>query len=185
MGPFFIADTLFDDENAIKYYRRPFKDVDDMNDVLISNILEKLDCNANKPYYPSPKDPFKLFMLGDIGNPEYVYRLIDKLNAQELWTTITIIKGDTDSDSYVYTNDYGIDYIKYPIIYDNCILSHEPIPYIPQESYFLNIHGHTHSLRYGNGGGWFEGNRYYNVSVDSTGYRPVSLERIRKELFLS
>jgi calcineurin-like phosphoesterase family protein len=65
-----------------------------------------------------------------------------------------------------------------------CLLSHQPIDYIPAECPYLNIHGHTHSLSYGLKGsaGWAEGNRYFCASVEQIGYRPVSFEEIAKQI---
>lgn len=188
---FFIADTHFGDDNIIKYYHRPFKDSEEMDEVIFTNIEYQL-CN-----YPSTlSTPHNLFMLGDIGNTNLVYDLLNSCKCGNVgkpmadnalyYVKVIIIKGNHDNviDFYDLIKDYGVEFVEYPIMYKGLWLSHEPITYMPLECPYLNIHGHTHSLRYGNGGSWEEGNRYYNVSVERTKYSPVSLNRIKKELFV-
>ena len=68
---FFTADLHFDDENIIKYYHRPFKDVDEMNQRLIDNIVEKFK-TCKTDYYPTQANPIKFFILGDFGNEDYL-----------------------------------------------------------------------------------------------------------------
>ena len=185
MATYFIADTHFDDENILKYYHRPFKDVNEMNETIYNNIVEKLVAGQS-----SVSNPHKLFMLGDIGNTNFVYDILNncKCGAENgFFVDIMIVKGNHDNyyDFYDLIHDYNVSVSDYPIMVGGCWLSHEPITYMPPECPYLNIHGHTHSLRYGNGGTWADGNRYYNVSVENTNYYPVSMDRIRKELFIS
>ena len=188
---FFIADTHFGDDNIIKYYHRPFKDSEEMDDVISNNIIEKL-C-----MYPSSlSNCHNLFMLGDIGNTNIVYDILNNCKCGNVgkpmaddnsyYVNVIIIKGNHDNycDFYDLIKDYGATFVEYPIMYKGLWLSHEPITYMPQECPYLNIHGHTHNLRYGNGGSWEDGNRYYNVRVERTKYSPISLSRIKKELFI-
>lgn len=183
MATYFIADLHFDDKNILTYYHRPFKDVEEMNQKLIDNIVEKFNtCKSEN--YPTLYNPIKFFILGDYGNEEYLYKIIDRLNDSELWTEMFVVKGNHDKEYLIDIKQYGVGFSKYPIMYEGCWLSHEPIVYIPPECPYLNIHGHTHSLRYGNGGSWSDGNRYYNVSVENTKYYPISLDRIKEELFI-
>ena len=181
---FFIADTHFGDDNIIKYYHRPFKDSEEMDDVIFTNIEHQL-CN-----YPSTlSNPHNLFMLGDIGNTNVVYDIFNNCkyrNENGYFVHIVVVKGNHDNviDFYDLIKDYGVEFVEYSIMYKGLWLSHEPITYMPPECPYLNIHGHTHNLRYGNGGSWDEGNRYFNVSVERTKYSPISLNRIKKELFI-
>ena len=181
---FFTADLHFDDENIIKYYHRPFKDVDEMNQRLIDNIVEKFK-TCKTDYYPTQANPIKFFILGDFGNEDYLYKILDRLIDEELWIEMIVVKGNHDKN-YLLGNDryVGVEFSRYPIMYNGLWLSHEPITYMPSECPYLNIHGHTHNLRYGNGGSWADGNRYYNVSVENTHYYPISLDRIKKEMFI-
>ena len=39
MQTFFTSDTHFDDEYAISYFNRPFKNVDEMNAVMIEKVV--------------------------------------------------------------------------------------------------------------------------------------------------
>lgn len=62
-------------------------------------------------------------------------------------------------------------------------LSHEPVAFLPPEFPYVNIHGHLHYMQHGvPGGKWKDGNRYCNVSVEMTAYKPLSDKDIAKQL---
>lgn len=52
------------------------------------------------------------------------------------------------------------------------ILSHEPIPNLPE--WLFNIHGHDHS-------NWFTGSRHLNVCAEHIDYTPIALTQIIKD----
>jgi len=52
------------------------------------------------------------------------------------------------------------------------ILSHEPIPNLPE--WLFNIHGHDHS-------NWFTGSRHLNLCAEHINYTPVSIASIVKD----
>lgn len=52
------------------------------------------------------------------------------------------------------------------------ILSHEPIPNLPE--WLFNIHGHDHS-------NWFTGSRHLNVCAEHINYTPISIASIIKD----
>ena len=167
---YFISDTHFSDRGILKTFHRPFKDINEMNTSLYHNIVNTLaDKNDT------------LFFLGDAGSGLHMFEYFAMDNIFNLvW-----ILGNHDNCKAVYEL-----FNKYPniIIYNNPImvnglwLSHEPIGCMLPECPYLNIHGHTHSLNYGNGGKWLDGNRYFNVSVENIDYKPISFNEIAKRI---
>ena len=158
---YFIADTHFSDENIIKYYHRPFTNAEGMDHTMIDNWNNKIT------------DDDTVYLLGDVGN----YKILDILLGH-----ITVICGNHDSydemKNYLISNE-NVEVINYEIVKDYCILSHEPLVYLPVDSPYLNIHGHTHIYRYGlDKRLWKEGNRYFCVSAEQVNYTPISKEEI-------
>jgi len=166
---YFISDTHFGDKIMIRVFHRPFNNIDEMNNTIYNNIVNTVSKNDT------------LFFLGDGGsNLEPFERLIVEKNIKLVW-----ILGNHDDPDTINSLIGGYNGIK---IYDNPImvgglwLSHEPIECILPECPYLNIHGHTHLLNYGNGGKWLNGNRYFNVSVEAINYKPISLNDIAKQI---
>lgn len=158
---FYISDLHNGDSNIITYEHRPFKDINHMKDVLISNWNSKVsDCD-------------NVWILGDIGNIEIL---------RELKGIKKIILGNHDNINNIKTNFPDIQVYDYPIMVGALWLSHEPILYMPKELPYLNIHGHIHSFNYGIGNTWEEGKRHFNVSVEKINYTPISRDEIIKLL---
>ncbi len=70
---FFTSDHHFGHANIIKFCNRPFKDVDEMNEVLIERWNEKIKKNDH------------VYHLGDFGmtkNKEMIGRILDRLNGK-------------------------------------------------------------------------------------------------------
>lgn len=158
---YFISDLHNYDSNIITYCRRPFRNCEEMRNVMIERWNNKVKGNDT------------VFLLGDIGDPE----IIGYLHGE-----IVIVTGNHDDYNELKQMYPYIQISKYPIIVDGTILSHEPLEYIPPESPYLNIHGHLHWLQYGMDGNWNDGNRYFNVSVERTGYEPISEIEIVKTI---
>ena len=71
---YFISDTLFNHKNIIKYCNRPFKDVEEMNKVLIENWNNTVtDFNT-------------IFHLGDVAltNESEMKEIISKLKGKKI-----------------------------------------------------------------------------------------------------
>lgn len=129
---FVIADTHFGDKNIIKYEKRPFVNVEDMDEKLISlwnNTVKENDI---------------VFHLGDVG----VYPLpkmkaiIERLNGKKI-----LILGN--HDDYLTLNEWmecGFSEVyKYPIIYNEFIvMQHCPPQYINLETPYFYVYGHVH-----------------------------------------
>lgn len=164
---FFIADTHFDDPNTFMYSRSGmFRDITEMNKTIVDNWNKTVSKND------------EIFLLGDIGNYDYLNYLHGK---------IIIILGNHDNEKELKDCCPDIKYYDRPIFEKWMILSHEPIVYLGPQTPYLNIHGHTHNFSYtsreANGNlDWYSGNRYFNVSCEAVGFKPVSFEEIREAI---
>ena len=160
---YFIADTHFDDANIKMYCRPEFCSVEEMNSCIIKNWNDTVT------------DEDVVDHLGDIGRISFL---------SELKGEIRVIKGNHD-DEMAFREAYpNMRFYDKPIIDGFMILSHEPISFIPKEAPFLNIHGHLHQFEYrcGNSLDWYEGNRYFSVSCELIGYKPISLDEIIQKI---
>lgn len=158
---YFIADLHNYDHNLIVYENRPFADCETMRNEMINRWNETVN------------DSDEIFLLGDIGNPEILLELKGK---------ITIVLGNHDNYDNIINVVGGrqdIEISRYPILVDACLLSHEPLTFMPPECPYLNIHGHTHRFSYGLlNRKWEDGNRYFCVSVEQINYTPISQKEI-------
>lgn len=158
---FLISDPHFYHEKVIAYENRPFKDIKEMNNVIIHNwnsIVNKDD---------------KIFVLGDFGfgSKDSIIKIFKKLKGNKV-----LIMGNHDKRrSYEWWLNIGFKEVyKYPILYNShFLLSHEPINYVPGP--FLNIHGHIHSKSMN------DQKKYYNVSCEAINYTPIDFEIIRDQ----
>lgn len=162
---YFIADTHFGDKNIIKYEGRPFKDVEEMNNVLIENWNNTVGSMDT------------IFVVGDFISDSRYLDIIHKLKGK-----IKIIVGNHDVPLIDDYRRYGnVEVFEYPIILDNFwMVSHEPL-YITENSPYANIFGHIHN----NPMYLTVSIRSYCVCVERNGYKPICFdyikERVRKE----
>ncbi len=77
--PLFISDTHFGHANIIKYSKRPFTDVDHMNESMIANWNSKV------------RSTDTVFHLGDIGFGNNLPKILNRLNGE-----IILIEGNHD-----------------------------------------------------------------------------------------
>lgn len=145
------SDPHYYHNNVIKYCSRPFKDVEEMHEIMIKKHNE----------YISKHD--KVFILGDIsfGGKEDTAKIISQLQG-----SLVLIMGNHDrSKSRTWFLECGFDeVIKYPIILNNSIiLSHEPL-YLNAYMPYVNIHGHLHG----------------NILLDSNAYKEIMTKWISK-----
>ncbi|MFA5559354.1 MAG: metallophosphoesterase [Methanofastidiosum sp.] len=161
-----ISDPHLAHENIIKYCNRPFKNADEMDEVIITNWNDEV------------ADEDTVYMLGDFafgrGSKEKL-----KLYLPQLKGRIILIRGNHDHETVGWYKRYGVADVhggevwKYePYV----LLSHRPYP---TKHPWMNIHGHTHNLMHIHPSGV-----YVNVSVEAIGYKPIDLdeliERVRK-----
>ena len=151
----------FGHSNMIKYENRPFKDIYEMEEVIIRNWNNKI----KKEYY--------VYVLGDVSfyPKEKTKEIINQLNGRKI-----LIMGNHDKrKSTKYWKEVGFeDVSKYPILFDDkYLLSHEPRYEIASSRLYFNIHGHLHSKEVSN-----KPEMFFNVSVERNNYRPVDFEKV-------
>lgn len=171
MKTYIISDTHFNHSNIIKYCNRPFNDVEEMNNIIISNwnnIVNKNDI---------------VYHLGDffLGSKYDLKDIVSRLNG-----TIYLIRGNHDRLTIKSYEDCGIIVLKNaPIILDEykVLLSHRPLPDGMLKNNYINIHGHIHQKRiediYDNN--LYDKNKHINVSCDVVDFKPVLLKNILKD----
>jgi calcineurin-like phosphoesterase family protein len=155
---FFTSDLHFDHTNIIKICNRPFKDVDDMNNSIISNWNKTVG-----------KDD-TVYILGDITmgkSKNKIDGFLNKLNGTKI-----IIKGNHDKENvadYSYLEkSFVVNNINY-----NFIMFHYPIEcWNGRFKNSIHLHGHTHDKEKST-----VKNRY-NVCVEANNYTPVSIDSI-------
>lgn len=166
MAIFLIADTHFDDENAIEYHMRPFNDTDHMNETLVHNWNRVVSYGDT------------VIILGDFTGPEI------ESNKSAEWASLLngdkkFIMGNNDQlsdvemkDSELYDQEYrirkeGTDYY----------CTHKPNS-IPDKWGGWGIHGHSHQLHPQEYPLYDYQNKRINVSCEQIGYTPISLSAI-------
>lgn len=162
---YLIADTHFNHKNVIEYCNRPFKDVEEMNEIMIKNWNEVVG-----------EDDI-VFHLGDFCFSEYIeglsYKdryiktaneLLDKLNGRKY-----LIRGNHDPRWGVIDKCHWEDAYREFIISDEYVLTHRPI-----DTDLINIHGHVHDKMP------FNYDDSFNVSVDVIGFRPIPFSLVEE-----
>ena len=128
----FIADSHFFHKKVIEYCNRPFSNVEEMNNIIISNWNKVV------------KRDDRVFMLGDFAlcGKDKIIDIGQKLNGRKI-----LILGNHDGASLSTYYNAGFEMVsKFPIIFqDFFILSHEPIEFLPLNTPFVNIFGHVHN----------------------------------------
>ena len=165
MGMYFIGDTHFG-HNGVHNFRKDFSSDDEHNDFIFNNIMSV----SNKRN--------DIFLMGDICFDIKYFHYVEEISKN--FNSVKLILGNHDFEraSAPNINDYlnlNISihgFIKYKEFW----LSHAPIH--PEELRGrINIHGHVH---YKN----IDDARYFNVSCENIGFKPISLENIRLKVNL-
>lgn len=158
MSIFFVADTHFSEENIMRYENRPFQDIQEMNDTMITRwnqVVKEEDC---------------VYVLGDFGADKQETTILHQLKGRKY-----LIKGNHDVYSNEYYRSVGFEEVyDYPIIVEGFwILSHEPL-YVNENMPYANLFGHVH------GSPLFKtySKQHYCVSVERTEYAPIAFETI-------
>ena len=177
----FTSDHHFWHEGGIEYNERPFKTVEEMNEVLIKNWNESI----------KPED--KVYILGDFAfaGVAKTTAIIEQLNGYKI-----LIMGNHDYRNHKPEKwqKLGMDVVKNcgRYVKDELTLMLSHFPYagymlddrkfvgMPDECILDNkgeflVHGHVHK-------GWKRRGKMINVGVDVWNFKPVSMQDIINEI---
>ena len=161
MAKFIYSDPHFDSERIIINGKRPFNDVQEMNNALI----ERYNATVGKQDI--------CYWLGDImygATKEKVVKVLSQMHGRKF-----LIMGNHDrGHSENWWRDCGFEKVYSHPIYDAeqyILLSHEPLEEFGNNPPIVNYHGHIHIQDYD-----FQiHNQCINVCVEKTDYKPVPL----------
>lgn len=159
MTIWFTSDLHFFHKNIITFSNRPFKDVDEMNEALVTNWNDRVASGD------------VVYLLGDVS-----FAGKDRTNdvLYRLKGTMHLVRGNHDkklsTDRFASVNDLlEISPNGHPIV-----LCHFPmVSWNKSHHGSWHLHGHTH--------GSYEPpehKRMLDVGVDVHGYKPISLETV-------
>lgn len=162
---FVISDTHFFHYNILKYENRPFDNIVDMNETLISNwnnVVSETDI---------------IYHLGDValGNLEQVTGVLNRLNGIKI-----LILGNHDkSRGKSKWKQLGFREVYDTFSINNFIfLMHQPKFDNKMREGSIIIHGHTHSKKVQH-----EDYTLINACVELTNYSPIRLNNLISEYF--
>jgi calcineurin-like phosphoesterase family protein len=151
----FSSDLHLGHENIIKYCDRPFKNAEEMDEIIINNINRRV------------KDDDLFIIVGDVSfHPD---RYLDKINGIK-W----LIAGNHDNKKYDNLYDFVLrdnldTYLKMKIGRHNCIVTHWPQYYNKNVDYVISGHTHEKYLVDGNN---------VNIGVDQWDFKPLSFNEL-------
>ena len=153
----FISDQHFGHHNIIKYQGRPFSNVKEMDEYMITKHNETV------------KDDDIVYMVGDFcmdTNAERVKKYVSQLKG----TKILILGNHDNLRPFTYVN-IGFQSVHTMLEVEDMVLVHDP----SVASVFFDticVCGHVHRLFQKTG-------NVYNVSVEVNDYTPVSIDTIK------
>jgi calcineurin-like phosphoesterase family protein len=163
---YIISDTHFGHRNIIKYCNRPFKNEDIMDERLVKNWNSVVSESG------------KVVHLGDFAYPwkekdsdELITSYRKALNGN-----IFFLLGNHDKQIRkisFWKGLFNTVRTKPMVIHKHFILSHEPVEILPDGMF--NICGHIHEKT-------IDDPRYFNVSAEQIGYKPIKLSKVMEEL---
>lgn len=165
MNTFFIADTHFGDEAILRYEKRPFSSVEEMDQEMIRRWNEVVG------------DEDLVFHLGDVSSygKEKTKEILSRLRGKK-----HLVLGNHDLD---FTEEewrsMGFAFVSsYPILYGGFfLLSHEPL-YVNEQMPYANLFGHVHqSPLYKD-----FSSHHFCVSCERLQYKPSELQDIRNAI---
>ena len=166
---YFTSDLHFYHKNIIKYAKRPFDSVEEMNEKLIKNWNNRI------------KSEDEVYILGDftMKGAEYAVEILRKLKGKKY-----LVKGNHDSFAMQETFDRSLfewvkDYFELQYNNQSFIMFHYPIE---EWNHFfrgaIHLHGHQHNSPEYNILNEEKGLKKYDVGVDANYMKPVSIEEI-------
>lgn len=170
MARFLIADTHFDDENAIDYHIRPFNDVDHMNETMVHNwnrvvshtdtVVILGDFTGTDVDYETAEDWASLLN----GKKRFVLSDNDHISSRN------IPRSRMYEDKFVFSED-GYDFY----------CTHDPDD-IPEDWMGWGIHGNSHQLHPQDYPLYNYQHMRINVSAEQIGYTPIRVSAITEML---
>ena len=166
---YFTSDLHFYHKKVIKYAKRPFDSVEEMNEKLIKNWNNRI------------KSEDEVYILGDftMKGAEYAAEILRKLKGKKY-----LVKGNHDSFAMQETFDRSLfewmkDYFELQYNNQTFIMFHYPIE---EWNHFfrgaIHLHGHQHNGSEYNTLNKEKGLKKYDVGVDANYMKPVSIEEI-------
>jgi calcineurin-like phosphoesterase family protein len=164
----FWSDLHFYHNNIIKYANRPFEGTDHMNQQLIKN------------YWENVTDKDIVVFGGDVafGSVKDVIEIMKDLPGKKV---LVLGNHDFDKNKSVYRDYHCFDVVTLAFTMQrvingntyNILVTHYPVhaDVLPQNT--INLHGHTHDNE--------SGDKQINMSVEHTGFKPVSMEHAFEE----
>lgn len=170
---YFTSDLHFYHKNIIKYAKRPFDSVEEMNEKLIKNWNNRI------------KSEDEVYILGDftMKGAEYAAEILRKLKGKKY-----LVKGNHDSFAMQETFDRSLfewmkDYFELQYNNQSFIMFHYPIEeWNHSFRGAIHLHGHQHNSPEYNILNKEKGLKKYDVGVDANYMKPVSIEEIIKFL---
>lgn len=163
---FLTSDPHFGHDNIIRYVDRPFKSVEEMDEILIKNFNRVV----------GPDD--ELYILGDFAMHEDYKKLRsyrDRLNCNN----IHLIFGNHDRRFVSWMFKSTQDYLELEFNHTRFCLSHYPfLSWHGREQGAIMCHGHIHAKKRTNEINQWQKLRRFDVGVDANDYTPVSLDYI-------
>jgi calcineurin-like phosphoesterase family protein len=173
MTIYFTSDTHFFHQNILKYSKRPFQTIEEMNEKLIENWNVTV---TNQDY---------VYFLGDFSfakDQNESVKILNKLNGRE----VHLIMGNHDAHmkKWVKNKFTSISFYKEIYVPDNTsptgekllILCHYAFRVFNKSHHgAIQLFGHSHGSLTCN-------SQQLDVGVDCWGYKPVSFEQIREKL---
>lgn len=162
----FTADTHFGHKNIISHCNRPFKDIDEHDEVLVRNWNAKVSKGDT------------VYHLGDFAlcSTKRARDILASLNGK-----VTLIRGNHDKavkGSYVQEFEKVCDYLEITVEEQKICLMHFPIESWNKAHYgSWHLHGHSHGSLQAS-----PDRKRLDVGVDCWGYIPVCFEEIREEM---
>ena len=160
---YFTADTHFFHKSVINFENRPFKDIYEMNEVIVFNWNDIVN----------PSDD--IYILGDIsfGRTKDTLDVIKSLKGRK-----HLVRGNHDKKMNVATRSEFVwikDYFKLKVGDVKYILFHYPIyAWDGKDKGSYHLHGHTHTNSHSD----IQLPKKINVGMDHWNYKPVSIEQI-------
>lgn len=155
------SDQHWDHAGTISYFKRPFRSIREMNEVMIKRW--------NKPVGPNDV----VLHLGDLMvNPteSRLRKLRKRLNGKR----IIVIMGNHELENAAINarklRNAGFEVSMKGIAKNGLLLTHEPVPSSKLKQGMINVHGHIHNLKNCD-------KRHINACVEMTNYYPVNINK--------